>query len=460
MESKFEINLIENCKVKFGKPIILGISGGIDSICMLNLFSGFEIPVIIAHYQHGLRESAEEDALFVEKLAEQYSFPFVVRHGRIDEVAKKEALSIEEAARIYRYRFLFELAEKYSAQSVAVAHNADDQVETVLMHLLRGSGLTGLTGMDQFSIIKSFHTKIPIIRPMLNIWRSEIEVFVNLKSLDYKIDPTNLNTKYSRNKIRHEVLPYLEQSYPGLRKRLWNMSVLLRSDELILEDNVNEIYKNISKKFGNKFLEFESNHFVKINEGIQRRLIRKAINEFDSEIRDVSFKVIERAVNFLITKRTGSIDLINGINLEATENRFYIFPAGVDWSEEIYPQLNFDEEIQINEPGIFNFGRDWKIEVEVNEPVKNENFTSSSVNDAALDFDRVGGFPIVLSSGRRGDRFKPLGLANGSLKLSDFFINSKLPKSARNLWPIIKKLGKRNNLDSLFSTGTTGSVIK
>ena len=184
----------------------------------------------------------------------------------------------------------------------------------------------------------------------------------------------------------------------------------------------------------------KSNQFVKINEGIQRRLIRKAINEFDSEIRDISFKIIERAVNFLITKRTGSIDLINGINLEATENRFYIFPAGVNWSEEIYPQLNFDEEIQINEPGIFNFGRDWKIEVEVNEPVKNENFTSSSVYDAALDFDRVGGFPIVLSSGRRGDRFKPLGLVNGSLKLSDFFINSKLPKSARNLWPILRNL--------------------
>ena len=228
MESKFEINLKENCKVKFGKPIILGISGGIDSICMLNLFSRFEIPLIIAHFQHGLRESAEGDALFVEKLAKKYSFPFVVRHGKIDEVAKRETLSIEEAARIYRYRFLFDLAEKYSAQSVAVAHNADDQVETVLMHLLRGSGLTGLTGMDQFSIIKSFHLKIPLIRPMLNIWRSEIEEFVNLNSLDYRIDPTNLNKKYSRNKIRHEVLPYLEQSYPGLRKRLLEYVVVIK----------------------------------------------------------------------------------------------------------------------------------------------------------------------------------------------------------------------------------------
>ena len=124
----------------------------------VRLLSGFEIPVIIAHYQHGL-ESAEEDALFVEKLAEQYSFSFVVQHGRIDEVAKKEALSIEEAARIYRYRFLFELAEKYWAQSVAVAHNADDQVETVLMHLLRGSGLTGLTGMDNFQLSNLFIQK-------------------------------------------------------------------------------------------------------------------------------------------------------------------------------------------------------------------------------------------------------------------------------------------------------------
>ncbi len=438
MESKFKLNLIENCRVKFGKPIILGISGGMDSICMLNLFSRFNFPVVVAHYQHGLRESAEGDALFVEKLAERYGFPFEIRHGKIDEVAKIEALSIEEAARIYRYRFLFEMAEKYSAQSVAVAHNADDQVETVLMHLLRGSGLTGLTGMDQFSIIKTFHSKIPIIRPMLNIWRSEIESFVNLNLLDYKNDPTNSETKYNRNKIRHEVLPYLEQSYPGLRKRLWNMSSLLRSDEIILKENVNEIYEKICNKFDDKFLEFETINFVRLNEGTQRRLVRKALYEFDPEIRDVSFQVIERAINFLTTKRNGKIDLINGINLEATENKFYIFPSWVDWSEELYPQLSFDEEIQIIEPGKFNFGRDWKIEVELVEQVQQKNFVPGSLDDATLDFDLIGGFPIFLSRGRRGDRFKPLGMEKGSLKLSDFFINSKLPKSARSRWPILR----------------------
>jgi tRNA(Ile)-lysidine synthase len=438
MENKFILNLQDKCRINFEKPIILGISGGIDSVCMLDLFSKLEIAVIVAHYQHGLRDSAESDAIFVEKLAEKYNFPFEVQYGKIDEIAKIEGLSVEETARNYRYQFLFETAEKYSAQSVAVAHNADDQIETVLMHLLRGSGLSGLAGMDQFSIIKTFHINIPIIRPLLNIWRSEIESYTKLNLIEYKIDPTNMETKYNRNKIRHEILPYLEQSYPGLRRRLWNMALVLRSDEVILENNVNEIFEIICHNHGNRFLELKTIPFINLNEGLQRRLIRRALYEFDSDIRDISFQVIDRAVNFINTKRAGIIDLTNGLTLEATENKFYIFPKGINWSDVIFPQVGIDETILINEPGKFSFGKDWIMEVRFGNRVAQSNFERRSSTEAIIDFDQIGGFPINLGSGLKGDRFKPLGMEKGSIKLSDFFINCKLPKSARIRWPILR----------------------
>jgi tRNA(Ile)-lysidine synthase len=440
MNTDFKQILIEKCQIDFNTPVILGISGGVDSACLLNLFSKIELPLIIAHYHHGLRKSADDDAKFVELLAKNYQIPFEIGSGKVKEIAEIRGLTIEEAARNCRYQFLFEIADKYSAQAVAVAHNADDQVESVIMHLLRGSGLSGLKGMDYKMINDLFHPSIPIIRPLINVWRSEIESYVIQNKLDFCEDPTNLDKKYNRNKIRHEIIPFLDQAYPGLKNRIWNMADVVRYDDQILDEKVNELFLNICdiSNSNSNLIGFETDKFLDTHISLQRRLIRRGLFSIDIKIRDIGYQVIERAIKFIHENESGKIDLVNNLILETTKQKFYIFSKGTNWCKTYFPQMNINEEICILKIGNYKFGNNWVLNVEILKNLDKFDFPSNDQYSAWLDFDAIGGFPLILGSRQIGDRFTPLGIEKGSIKLNKFFINEKLAKSARDQWPLIR----------------------
>jgi len=167
---------------------VIGFSGGMDSVCLASLFLDTSMPIIIAHFNHSLRETANRDEEFSRDFAKKRNLPFYSEKGDVHQYAEEHHLSVEESARKMRYRFLFRIAKINKVEQIAVAHHADDQVETVFMHLFRGSGMAGLIGMKLETLIPEFSKDIKLIRPMLTFWRSEIEEYCKIKGLDFVED--------------------------------------------------------------------------------------------------------------------------------------------------------------------------------------------------------------------------------------------------------------------------------
>ena len=187
-------------------------------------------PVIVAHFNHQLRPDSDMEANALEKTVSRKMIASIFESGDVRGYAESEGLSIEEAARTLRYRFLFEQARECDAQAVAVGHTADDQVETVLMHFLRGAGLTGLKGMSYRSFLPVFDESIPVVRPLLDIWREETVLYCAANGLRPYYDPSNDSLNFLRNRIRHLLIPQLETYNPRFREALWRTAHSLAGD--------------------------------------------------------------------------------------------------------------------------------------------------------------------------------------------------------------------------------------
>ena len=227
MENRIRKILDKDCGIQPDDTIIIGVSGGADSVFLLSIMYNLGFRLVVAHFDHQLRNSAKTDLKFVENLASDFGLQFELGSADVKSYAIQNQKSIEEAARILRYKFLIQTAQHYNSKFVMVAHNADDQVETVLMHFFRGSGLNGLTGMRPKKVIQEFHPDIFIIRPMLSIWRVEIEEYLRLNNIDFCLDETNLDSKFARNKIRNDLLPILTDMFPNIKSKVWNTSNIL-----------------------------------------------------------------------------------------------------------------------------------------------------------------------------------------------------------------------------------------
>ena len=224
-----------------GSRVLCAVSGGADSVCLLHrlwtLREQLEIEVVAAHYQHGLRgKESERDEAFVRKIAEELGgIPLVVGRGNVARQARESGRGIEETAREMRYRFLRQAAQEVQAEYIATAHNANDNAETVLMHLVRGTGLRGLTGIAP--------VRGNIIRPLLTTTRYEIEEYIKKYRLSYVIDSSNQDDTYTRNRIRHQILPKLDMICPGAVERLTRTAESLRRDERFLMEQAMELLK-------------------------------------------------------------------------------------------------------------------------------------------------------------------------------------------------------------------------
>jgi tRNA(Ile)-lysidine synthase len=170
-----ELILRDQCKLDPRRPVLAGISGGPDSLCLLDVLRAAGYPVIVAHFNHKLRPEADRESASVSGRARTLGLPFVTDSADVRAYAEANSLSLEEAARTLRYRFLFAAARERGAQAVAVGHTADDQVETVLMHFLRGAGLAGLKGMETLTLLPVFDPQIPLVRPLLTLRRADTE---------------------------------------------------------------------------------------------------------------------------------------------------------------------------------------------------------------------------------------------------------------------------------------------
>ena len=436
------------CGLVMDRSIVVGVSGGPDSLCLLDGLSKSGYPVIAAHFDHQLRLESSQDAANVEATVSALGLPFQRGNADVRSLAEKTHQSIEEAARHSRYSFLFGLAREQGAQAVAVGHTADDQVETVVMHFLRGSGLSGLRGMQYSTILHQYDPGIPVVRPLLDIWREEIESYCRSHGLQPVYDSSNDTLDFYRNKIRHELIPHLETYNPAIRKVLWRSSAVLREDEKIIEGLIENIFNQCVLNRNESLIEFDQVRLELNSAGINRNLIRYSIRLLDPSI-EVEFDVLKSAADFIFqtghSKKAGRgeskwINLTGGFILACEPGKYYLATDPDNLPTFHWPQLARGFEAKpLQVPGLLDLPANWQLACAfgvVPHELKRGDFRFEDQFTAWLDKDALPGI-LEIRTRREGDRFQPLGMVEGTQKLSDFMVNEKLPSRARASWPLI-----------------------
>jgi len=441
MLDTIDSTLREQCGLSKDHPIIAGVSGGPDSLCLMGVLRAAGYRVIVAHFNHKLRPDSDADANIVEQTAARFNLVSVIESGDVRAFAHVERLSVEEAARIMRYRFLMGQARRFKAQAVAVGHTADDQVETVLMHFIRGAGLSGLKGMNYRTIIKLFDSDIPIVRPLLDIWREETIVYCAANGFRPRHDPSNASLDFFRNRLRHLLIPTLESYNPRFREVVWRTSRSLAGDHEIVAGVLDDAWKNCVAHDHADFVAFDQAALTKNPVGLQRNLIRRAMERIHPDDLDISFAALERATNFIAdSNERGRMNLPKGLHLLREGAMIYVVAGDVTLPVERWPQLPDDiQTFPLKIPGQVALSGGWRLNCE------RWNMASLALEQARANEDPFQVWldakgisdALELRVRQEGDRFEPLGMDGHAVKISDFFINVKLPQRARDRWPLL-----------------------
>jgi tRNA(Ile)-lysidine synthase len=229
-------------------PCLIGVSGGRDSVALLHQLhaAGFR-QLIVCHLDHALRPESAEDTRFVEKLAAKLKCEFVSKRAEVRALAKRGKLSLETAARGARYDFFAQVARERECPRLFLAHHADDQVETLLFNLFRGAGAGGLAGMSRLSTRSIHGVTLQISRPLLATWREEIDRYIARHHLSFVEDASNADRQFTRNRLRHEIIPALEDAFGrDIRQAIWRSAEILRAEDEVLDSLVDETPPELS----------------------------------------------------------------------------------------------------------------------------------------------------------------------------------------------------------------------
>ena len=421
---KVRRTLLEHRMTRPGDRIIVGVSGGPDSVCLLHLLhrlgKSLRIELVAAHFDHGLRpEQDPEETRFVEDLAASMDIP--VETGRAGMRIREKAGCLEEESRRARYRFLHGTAEKYRAQRIALGHHQNDQAETVLMRLLRGSGPAGLSGIPPLR-------DGTIIRPLLRVRREEILSYLEKTGLSFVTDPSNADPRFLRNRIRMELLPLLETYQPRVIERLARTAGIMREDEAFLVKTAQDWISRRAEIHDGADLRLPAAALAALPEALATRAVRCAVLKTAGTLRRVTRRHIDAVLRLAAGRKSqAATDLPNGIAVRRVYGTL-VFSAG---RPERPPAFHHDLE----GPGTFYLeppGCRVVLE-EIPGPLSPKEHAAPG--RALLDRDRIG-YPLVIRNFRAGDRFIPLGM-KGRRKLKDFFIDLKLPSGARASVPIL-----------------------
>lgn len=303
--------------IESGDRIVVGVSGGADSVCLLFILNSlkdeFKFKLYVAHLDHMLREESNQDASFVKKLAKKLQLPVFISKVNLNKV---ESGSIEEIARIERLKFFNSVAKKVKTKKIALAHNSDDQAETILMRIIRGTGLYGLIGILPRREING----ITVIRPLIEISRKEIEAFLAENKVSYRTDKTNSEDIYARNKIRNKLLPLLEKDYnKNIRGVLSNLAQTASNDyDFILEESEKFIGKNL------KFIDLI--RFRKLHPALQSNVLRLFISRCQGNTRRLTVVHINEILDMIASRPDNSIvNLPKGICLKKTKHKLLVY---------------------------------------------------------------------------------------------------------------------------------------
>ncbi|EQF57794.1 tRNA lysidine(34) synthetase TilS [Clostridioides difficile] len=412
--------------IQKGDKIVLGLSGGPDSVCLLHVLNrlkkDFNIEIYAAHLNHQIRGiEAQKDALYVSKLCEDMGIIFFVKSINVPKYCENEGLSLEEGARKLRYEMFYEIKDKIKANKIAIGHNLNAQAETVMMRIMRGTGLKGLKGID-------YIRDNCIIRPILDVERNEIEEYCEAYNLNPRIDKTNLENIYTRNKIRLDLLPYMKDNFnSNVIESIVRMSNSLKSDNDYIEKEAEAKFREVSNIKEKGFVEINLDDFVCLHDAIKVRVLRNSIKHILGDTNFVDQRHIEDIMslednskvnkmltlprNIFVYRKKDSIILTNEEIVNEEIEFYYNVPSN--------GFIKIKELKQIIETQVMSIDR-----------YKSMKLDNSS---KGFDFNKVKG-GIVIRSRRQGDKIK---LAMGSKKVKDLFIDLKIPREERCKIPII-----------------------
>lgn len=415
----------ENNMFDKGDRVIVAVSGGPDSIALLHVLYKLKeelgISLYVAHVNHGLRGAeADSDEEYVKNFCESLHIEFRSKRVDINEISRLKNISSESAGREVRYEFFKELMNKFSAQKVAIAHNANDQAETILMRIMRGTGMDGLIG------IRPVRDNI-FVRPLINNTRDEIEEYCLKNNLNPRIDKTNLEAIYSRNKVRLQLIPYIKENFnEDIIQVLNRLSYTIKVDNDYLEEVSKEKYKKYCDTNGEKVI-ISKEAFLE-HESIVTRIIRLAIQNLVGNL--CNFEKIHIYDIMRLQKCSTGKELSLPSNVYSVNNYGDIV---ISRTKKQNIKARVEEYILVN--GI-NVIKDINIKISINKASmeKKPDFKRSKWIKY-FDYDKIKG-DITLRFRRDGDRFTPLGMS-GSKKLKDLFIDLKVPKEERSEIPLV-----------------------
>lgn len=435
-------NFINSNKLILENDVVAcALSGGVDSIFMtyvLNKISyEMNFKIIGIHVNHMLRgEEAYEDELFVEKFCKHNNIEFKIYRVDVKEYSKKNKISIEMAGREVRYKIFEDLKKENIITKCALAHHADDDVETILMRIFKGTGIKGIEGIKE--IRENFY-----IRPILFLRRnSEIEKFLNINNIRFVVDKTNFSQNYLRNKLRLSIIPSINESFSmDITKNILNLKELSKYD--------NEFFDEVVKDYIKKYVEISREYMYidkkcfNIHRAVLFRLIREAIFLFDGDINDISLKHIKYICDF-VNKNDGKVIQIRKKLFCLNEGNYLKFLKNVDFEDD----YKYFYEKLIDENEILNFknrkinkvvkevdflGQKVKVIVTLEDGFKFNDFNMKALDYKYFSLDDVKN-NICFRNRCHGDIFKPFGM-NSHKKLKEFLINEKAVK--KNKIPLI-----------------------
>lgn len=410
----FESNLINYDLVHEGDRVVLGVSGGPDSMAMLDMFlkirEKWRLSLFVVHVNHGYRgQFAERDARSVESYCNLNNIEFFRFDYDVQRLAKEWGMSFEEAGRKVRYDAFESIREKICAQRIAVAQNKNDQAETILMRLMRGTGMDGLKGVP---LKRGTH----IIRPVLFMKRSEIEKYCDDNAVPVCHDHTNDETIYTRNKIRHDLLPYIEANFNGqIVDGLYRLGEMVQSDVAFIEKMLDKWIKEnqVDITEGKKLPIYM---LMNLDEALCKRLVRRILQMKGKGLKDVSSVQVEEVIHLIHANRHGKKKILSGIEFST---RY----------DSLYYQKHFEENQKTNE-------LEAGIECSLIEMGKEEyGFYSLMDGETSIDLDKIDG-ELSVRFRKDGDRFQPIGM-QGTKKLKKFFIDLKVPAEKRDQIPLV-----------------------
>jgi tRNA(Ile)-lysidine synthase len=414
------LNIIEKYNmIEKGDTIIVGLSGGPDSSVLLHVLYRikdiYDIKLIAVHLNHMIRGAeADRDEKHAEEFAGSLNVPFISKHFDVIKFSKEKKLSCEEAGRIIRYDFFEETAQTEGASKIALAHNMNDQAETMIMRFIRGSGISGISGIKPVRDFK-------YIRPLLSCSRHEIEQYCRDFNLNPVVDSTNKETIYLRNKIRLELMPYLIDNFnENLIENLYNMSDVMRDEDGYLNSCAILKIEDIKHKDGYKIDNFNLFHIA-----VKRRILRLIIEKIKGNLTGIEIKHINECINFIKKAETGKkISLPENLECVIEYDIFKI------QKKRYYKDYEYDMMI----PGIIEIPEANKI-ITANLIEKNDKLCKDKEFIKYFDCDKIK-FRLKVRNRRDGDYIYPKGMS-GRKKLKEIFIDKKIPRDIRDTMPLI-----------------------